>query len=860
MGGGEEEEEQRGPLAFLDDLLEEERNSSMFLGDVRFWKHLEHMDSSYIYQTKSLEYKTIKMMFCEALFFVIFLSALTNYIFSERAGDLYSSRRQQLDYWGGCIMQGDQRLCKIDNVKDIPSLMDWLRDDFSPLAFTDKDIYPSVVASTSVFRMQDGTMLWTPRYVGDTKTSILVGTIRMRQVRVQYNQDCTILDEFKEIVKDCFGDYSDGVQSRLSWAPAWTPSHLKEHYTWKESNITEQRRMQGKYGDYPGDGFVVDMALNLTGAQTRFTELNHWQWIDQRTRAFIIEFNTLNPNVNSFVHSRMLFEFPASGGVVVSQEAVAFRALQVSLSLMATDDFSGSFIYYVLCCGLNVAFAMYCGWLVYKNGFLQFFSYFWSTVDVAGMVVFFVTNIVKLIVVSEADALPNLAPEVIADSEMFYPVGMVVPKLELIVQLQALNGLLTWLRVLKYFTLSVTFLPFLRIFERCFTSMLIYGCLVIVVLYGFAISIYVSYGTEDGIFSSIWSIFVAVAVAPTGGVSFKTLLADEHDLFAPVVLFLYIVVVMLLVLTTFNAIQIDCYSVTMFSILDLRKSKARGTNMNPVLTFLWTYLNALKGVKLVGKENHDDMGHAEDQEISLNSLPEAIQIKYVKTKRKMLEIKDHAYGQIEEIRRQREAEIAGVSKKRSAAGAGWGSNLRGKLEATTVGAENENLALTEGVDAQPEEMEEPDDGDLPSSQEAANTMVQRVQLQRMLEDDTDLCEMCSTKKAVEVVRRFRVEQLGTDAYEAIAELQANVARKLDELEQFGSKLSFDEVETLKVMSQELHTALTESQKEWRAELLSVLQMASLLSASLIELTKKLEKVQINHSELAMMASPLQMQS
>ena len=72
----------------------------------------------------------------------------------------------------------------------------------------------------------------------------------------------------------------------------------------------------------------------------------------------------------------------------------------------------------------------------------------------------------------------------------------------------------------------------------------------------------------------------------------------------------------------------------------------------------------------------------------------------------------------------------------------------------------------------------------------------------------------------------------------------------------GAGLGFDEMETLKIMSQELHNALTESQKEWRGELLSILQMASLLSNALIELTKKLEQVQTNHTELAIMVLDL----
>ncbi|CAK0900069.1 unnamed protein product, partial [Prorocentrum cordatum] len=128
-------------------------------------------------------------------------------------------------------------------------------------------------------------------------------------------------------------------------------------------------------------------------------------------------------------------------------------------------------------------------------------------------------------------------------------------------------------------------------------------------------------------------------------------------------------------------------------------------------------------------------------------------------------------------------------------------------------------------------------------------MVNRVQLQRMLEDDEVLCDICGTDRAIDVVRRFRVDYTGVDPFEAVANLQASVAKKLqDGLEEQGMHLSFDEMQTLR--TQELHSALTEAQKEWRAELLNVLQMSSLLSVALIELTRKMERVQLNHNALS----------
>lgn len=100
-----------------------------------------------------------------------------------------------------------------------------------------------------------------------------------------------------------------------------------------------------------------------------------------------------------------------------------------------------------------------------------------------------------------------------------------------------------------------------------------------------------------------------------------------------------------------------------------------------------------------------------------------------------------------------------------------------------------------------------------------------MQLQRMLDEDPKLVEICSTNKAVDVMRRFRVEQSGAresrhgrrcagdDPFEVVARLQAAVAEKLSEIEGMalqkrrlngtglGTDLNFDEVETLRVMSQ-----------------------------------------------------------
>lgn len=49
---------------------------------------------------------------------------------------------------------------------------------------------------------------------------------------------CSILDDLASIVTDCFADFSEAVQSTMSWAPAWTPQHLKAHDVSRCGSVT----------------------------------------------------------------------------------------------------------------------------------------------------------------------------------------------------------------------------------------------------------------------------------------------------------------------------------------------------------------------------------------------------------------------------------------------------------------------------------------------------------------------------------------------------------------------------------------------------------------------------------------------
>jgi len=56
----------------------------------------------------------------------------------------------------------------------------------------------------------------------------------------------------------------------------------------------------GKIASYPAGGYVADLTENVDEAGDLIHDLEANNWIDQFTRAVLIEFNVLNPNSKLF--------------------------------------------------------------------------------------------------------------------------------------------------------------------------------------------------------------------------------------------------------------------------------------------------------------------------------------------------------------------------------------------------------------------------------------------------------------------------------------------------------------------------------------------------------------------------------
>jgi hypothetical protein len=104
-------------------------------------------------------------------------------------------------------------------------------------------------------------------------------------------------------------------------------------------------------GTYSGEGgYIVDLTLNKTKALAKIKDLKKNLWIDRGTRAIFIDFTTYNPNINLYVVTKLIAEFPATGGLITSWQ---FRTLNL------LENSSDAPIALYICFTLFVVFIAY---------------------------------------------------------------------------------------------------------------------------------------------------------------------------------------------------------------------------------------------------------------------------------------------------------------------------------------------------------------------------------------------------------------------------------------------------------------------------------------------------------------------
>jgi len=129
----------------------------------------------------------------------------------------------------------------------------------------------------------------------------------------------------------CTNSYSDVTADTNDYIPGWIPPTWMHGYNasipWSSRSRLERAFLftppteddypsTGKITTYPSGGYVADLTEHADQASSLIQDLEANHWIDEYTRAVLLEFNILNPNSKLSSQVILIFEYTPDGSTL----------------------------------------------------------------------------------------------------------------------------------------------------------------------------------------------------------------------------------------------------------------------------------------------------------------------------------------------------------------------------------------------------------------------------------------------------------------------------------------------------------------------------------------------------------------
>ena len=217
-------------------------------------------------------------------------------------------------------------------------------------------------------------------YIGDGVNRIM-GYAVLRQIRVKPNS-CRVKPLFHKVTKECANYASLTLEDTGHYCDGWgeytnltneLPSCVKPEFKYTTAAELNSLPYNAYVDIYGGGGYVFRIKGSDKSIKKRLNVLREHQWVNNHTRALMLEFSVYNANVNLFGIATIIAEFIPGGGIFPYWRFEPVRLLHHHESF-------GSFI--LLCEIIFVIFFIYFAYreikLWRKEGFKEYWSSYWS--------------------------------------------------------------------------------------------------------------------------------------------------------------------------------------------------------------------------------------------------------------------------------------------------------------------------------------------------------------------------------------------------------------------------------------------------------------------------------------------------
>ncbi|GMR48329.1 hypothetical protein PMAYCL1PPCAC_18524, partial [Pristionchus mayeri] len=375
----------------------------------------------------------------------------------------------------------------------------------------------------------------------------LLGRPRIRMLKVK-NDSCDVVDSFAREIKACYSNYDKGREDKADFTPEGYADLSAFKYT--TADELENRDLWGAISTYGGGGFVQYLSendKNQSMSDIAFLKAN--RWIDRGTRLIVIDFSVYNGNLNLFCIIKLIFELPATGGVIPMSQFTTLRLIRY----VTTFD-----IVVLVCEGIFIAFTvififeeMYD---IYKTR-LSYFKEFWNVVDIVVIGLSIACIILSFIRTNIAHSRIN---KLIEGNLTSSPMDDVVSAENNYTNIAAIILFFAWIKVFKYISFNKTMSQLSATLSRSAKDIGGFAVMFFVFFFAYAQFGYLVFGTQIKDYSTFYDAVFALLRTILGDFDFHAL-ERANRVLGPLFFITYVFFVFFVLLNMFLAIINDTY-------------------------------------------------------------------------------------------------------------------------------------------------------------------------------------------------------------------------------------------------------------------------------------------------------------